>query len=138
MKKITSFVHIACILMLSTSAVYFLAAYSSLNEDVTEHSVQIEMILFVTVGITYAPLGIWMLKNKMNSRAPYVISTVFSSALIGLYFTAKTISMPIVGLESDVAEIDIISKILQVAIVVISLFLLPGLKRRQSYETHEI
>ncbi|HJT10230.1 MAG TPA: hypothetical protein VJ771_05545 [Candidatus Nitrosotalea sp.] len=136
MKKITPFVHISCILMLSTSAVYFLAAYLSLNENLAEHSVQIEMILFVTVGITYAPLGIWMLKNKMNSRSPYVISTVFSSALVGLYFAAKTISMPIVGLEGSVGEIDVTSKILQVAIVVISLFLLPELKRRQNYEIH--
>lgn len=122
--------------MLATSAVYFLAAYSSLSEDITEHSVQIEMILFITVAVTYVPLGIWMLYNKMNSRAPYVISVVFSAALIGLYFAAKTISMPIVGLESGVGEIDAISKVLQGTTVVISLFLLPELKRRQSYEIH--
>ena len=136
MEKTTSLVHITCILILSTSAVYFLAAYSSLNENLAEHSVQIEMILFTTVGITYVPLGIWMLKNKMNSRAPYVISAMFSSALIGLYFAAKTISVPIVGLENNIGEIDITSKILQGVIVVISLFLLPELKRRQNYEIH--
>ena len=122
--------------MLATSIVYFLAAYSSFSEDTSEHAVQIELILFVTVAVTYVPLGIWMIYNKMNSRAPYVISVIFSAALIGLYFAAKTISMPIVGLESGVGEIDVLSKILQVAIVAISLLLLPELKRRQSYEIH--
>lgn len=122
--------------MFATSIVYFLAAYSSFSEDISDHAVQIELILFATVAVTYVPLGIWMIYNKMNSRAPYVISVVFSAALIGLYFAAKTISMPIVGLESGIGEIDAISKILQIAIVIISLLLLPELKKRQSYEIH--
>lgn len=124
-------------LMLSTAVVYFLAAYFEFNEeDVLEHGAQIEIMLFSVVGITHVPLAIWILKNKMNSRAPYVISIIISLVLIGLYGAARIISLPIVGLESGFGEIDVISKILQVGIIVISVLLLPELKKNQRYEIH--
>ena len=123
--------------MLITATIYFLAAYLEASEDVSEHAVQIEIILFAVIGITYVPLGVWMLKNRLNSRAPYVISVVISVALIGLYVAAKTISLPITGLERDVGIIDVTSKVLQVAIVIISIILLPQLKKNQSYEIHQ-
>lgn len=129
-------VFLASALMFSTAAVYFIAAYSEYAEDVSEHGVQIEIMLFSAVGIAHVPLAIWMLNNKLNSRAPYVISIITSLALIGLYGAARIISLPIVGLENSLGKIDVISKILQVSIVTISLFLLPRLKRRQSYEIH--
>ena len=124
-------VHIITLFMLSTAGVYFLATYLESTEDITEHAAQVEIILFSMVGITYIPLGIWMLKNRLNSRAPYVISIVISLALIGLYIAAKTVIMPIVGLEINVGIIDIISKVLQVAIVVTSVILLPQMKKNQ-------
>lgn len=124
-------------LMLSTATVYFLAAYFEFNEDIAEHGTQIEIILFSAVGIAHIPLAIWMLMNKMNSRAPYVISIVISVVLIGLYGLARTISLPIVGLESDAGIIDIASKVLQVGIIVFSTSLVPKLKKNQRYEIHE-
>ncbi len=125
-------------LMLSTAAVYFLVAYSEYIEDISEHGTQIEIMLFSAVGIAHVPLAIWMLKNKMNSRAPYVISIIISLVLIGLYGAARIIILPTVGLESSVGIIDIISKVLQVGIIVTSLSLLPELKKNQRYEIHEI
>ena len=124
-------------LMLSTAAVYFLAAYSEYIEDISEHGTQIEIMLFSTVGIAHVPLAIWMLRNKMNSRAPYVISIIISLVLIGLYGAARIIILPIVGLESDFGEIDVISKILQAGIIVVSVLLLPELKKNQRFEMHE-
>lgn len=122
--------------MFSTGAVYFLAAYLESAEDVSEHGTQIEIMLFTVVGMTYIPFGIWMLKNKLNSRAPYVISIVISVSLIGLYGAARIISLPIVGLESGIGIIDMASKVLQIGIVVISTILLPELKKNQGYEIH--
>ncbi|TBR08548.1 MAG: hypothetical protein EPO62_06620 [Candidatus Nitrosotenuis sp.] len=123
-------------LVFLTALVYFLAAYSEYIDGISDHGAQIEIMLFSVVGIAHVPLAIWMLRNKMNSRAPYVISIIISLALIGLYGLARITILPIVGLESSFGEIDIISKILQASIVVISLFLLPELRRRQSYEIH--
>lgn len=125
-------------LMFSTAAIYFLAAYSEFNEDVSEHGAQIEIILFLVVGLTHLPLGAWMLTNKPNSRAPYVISIIISVVLIGLYAAARTTSLPIVGLESSTGTIDIVSKVLQVGIIVVSVLLLPELKKNQRYEIHGI
>lgn len=124
MKKIYRyFVFLVAALMFSTGAVYFLAAYLESVEDISEHGAQVEIILFTVVGITHMPFGVWMLKNRLNSRAPYVISTVISLSLIGLYVIAKMITMPIVGLESDVGVVDAGSKVLQVVIVIISVML---------------
>jgi len=134
MKKIYGcFVFLAAALMFSTGTVYFLAAYLEATEDISEHGAQVEIILFTIVGITHMPFSVWMLKNRLNSRAPYVISTVISLSLIGLYVAAKMITMPIVGIESDVGVVDAGSKVLQVVIVIISIMLLPELKRNQIY-----
>ena len=124
-------------LMFSTAAVYFLAAYSDLDESISDHGAQIEVMLFSLVGVTHIPLGLWMLRNNMNSRAPYVISVVISLALIGLYVAARVISMPIVGLESNTGAIDIVSKVLQSGIIIVSISLLPELKKNQRFEIHE-
>lgn len=124
--------------MFSTVVVYFLAAYFEFSEDVLEHGTQIEIILFSIVGLTYLPLGAWMLMNKLNSRAPYVISIIISAVLIGLYVAARITSIPIVGLEIDTGTIDIASKVLQVGIITVSVLLSPELKRNQRYEIHEI
>lgn len=81
-------------------------------------------MLFVTAALTYLPLGIWMLKNNLHTRAPYVITILVSVGLIGLYIASREISLPVVGVQDDVGMIDIISKATQGALVVISLLLL--------------
>jgi hypothetical protein len=90
---------------------------------------QIQTMLFTTAAIAYLPLGIWMVKNKLHSRAPYVIASLISIALIGLYVASRTTNLPIVGIQDDVGLIDILSKVTQGAIVVVSLLLLRNWNR---------
>lgn len=85
---------------------------------------QIQTMLFTTAAITYLPLGIWMIKNRFHSRAPYVIASLISMALIGLYVASRTINLPVVGIQDDVGLIDILSKVTQGSIIVLSVLLL--------------
>ena len=124
MKKSTQqFILIATILVLSNSGIYFMTAYSQMKES-DDVSSQIQTMLFTTAAITYLPLGIWMVKNKLHSRAPYVIASLVSVVLIGLYVASRTVPLPIVGIQNDIGMIDILSKITQGAIIVVSITLL--------------
>ena len=124
MKKSTQqFILIATILVLANSGIYFVTAYSQMKES-NDVGSQVQTMLFTTAAITYLPLGIWMVKNKLHSRAPYVIASLVSLALIGLYIVSRTTALPVVGIQDDVGLIDILSKVTQGSIIVVSLLLL--------------
>jgi hypothetical protein len=81
------------------------------------------MIFFVIVGIAYIAAGIWMLENKYYSKIPYVIAAICSIALIAFYIATRTINIPTIGIQDDVGTIDILSKVLQVAIAGLSIYI---------------
>jgi hypothetical protein len=129
-------VYVIAALMISTAAIYFIAAsqdYSDLtstsSKDGTESkdasdtiaSVN-EMVFFIVVGIAYGAAGIWMVENKYYSKVPYVISATGSVALIIFYISTRTINIPSIGIQDDVGTIDILSKVLQAAIAGISIY----------------
>ena len=122
------FILIATVLVLANSGIYFVTAYSQMKES-SDVGSQIQTMLFTTAAITYLPLGIWMIKNRLHSRAPYVIASLVSIALVGLYVASRTISLPLVGIQSDVGMIDILAKVTQGAIVVVSLLFLRNWKK---------
>jgi hypothetical protein len=119
----TQLILVITILVLSNSGIYFVTAYSQMRES-TDMSSMIETMFFTTAAISYLPLGIWMMKNKLHSKAPYVIASMMSFALIGLYVVSRTVSLPVVGIQEDVGVIDIISKITQGSIIVLSVILI--------------
>jgi hypothetical protein len=123
MKSLQRFIRIAAVFVLVNSGVYFVTAYSQMQESSDAGSL-LQTMLFTTAAVSYLPLGIWMIKNKLHSRAPYVISSLISVALIGLYVLSRTVSLPIVGIQDDVGVVDILCKLSQGGIVVISLLLL--------------
>ncbi len=122
-KSTQQFILIVTILVLANSGIYFVNAYSQMKESDDAGS-QVQTMFFTTAAITYLPLGIWMVKNKLHSRAPYVIASLISIALIGLYIASRTTALPVVGIQGDVGLIDILSKVTQGAIIVVSLLLL--------------
>lgn len=131
MKSITpKLIVLVALLALSNSGVYLVAAYSQMNESSDEPS-QIETMLFATAAIAYLPLGIWMVKSRLHSRAPYVIASLLSFALIGLYVVSRTVTLPVVGLQGDVGAIDIATKILQGSIIVASVVLIRNWNRNK-------
>ena len=131
MKNSTSqLILIITILAFSNSGIYFVTAYSQMQESADDSS-KIQTMLFATAAISYLPIGIWMIKNKLHSRAPYVIASLISVALIGLYVVSRTITLPVVGIQEDVGMIDIISKITQGSIIVLSIVLIRNWKKEK-------
>jgi len=121
---------IVVILVLGNSGIYFVTAYSQMQES-SDLPSQIQTMFFATAAIVYLPLGIWMIKNNLHSRAPYIIASLVSIALIGLYVLSRTVSLPLVGIQEDVGVVDILAKITQGSIVVISLLLLQNWKKEK-------
>ncbi len=115
-KSINGFILVTTFLVLANSAIYFVTAYLEMQES-SDLTAQIQTMFFATTAMAYLPLGLWMLKNKLHSRAPYVIASMISISLIGLYIASRTIILPVVGIQNDVGLIDILSKILQGAIL---------------------
>lgn len=121
---------IVSVLMTLCGVIYFATSYAQSLEG-TDTASQIQTMFFATVGIVYIPLGIWMLNNKLHSRAPYVFSILISIFLIILYVASRNISLPIVGIQTDVGMIDLATKTIQVGIIAISVILLRDLKKEQ-------
>jgi predicted cobalt transporter CbtA len=84
---------------------------------------QVETSFFTMVGLGYAGVGIWVLKDKGKTNTPYIIAIGGSIAMIGLYVASRTIDLPVVGLQDDVGTIDILSKVLQVGIIGLSAYM---------------
>ncbi len=134
-------------LMLSTAVLYLIAAsqdYIGLAESLSSSaSSQInsrdrlddimgttnEMIFFMIVGVAYIPVGFWIVKRKYQSKVPYILAITGSATLIVFYIATRIVSIPTVGLQTDVGSIDIAVKVLQSAIIVGSLFAL-GLPKK--------
>ena len=110
--------------------IYFVTSYTQSLEG-NDPSSQIQTMFFATAGIVYIPLGVWMLKNKLHSRGPYVISILVSVFLMLLYIASRTINLPLVGVQEDIGLVDIITKIIQVGIIAISVRLVQDLKKEQ-------
>lgn len=66
-KSVQQFIMIAVILVLANSGIYFVTAYSQMQESSDVPS-QVQTMLFTTAAIVYLPLGIWMIKNNLHSR----------------------------------------------------------------------
>ena len=141
--SLLAIVYIVAALMLSTAFIYFVVASQSLSElsQLTSQSTinkdalleitstRNEMIFFMIVGIAYTLVGFWMLKRKYRSKMPYIVAITGSAALIVFYIATRTVSLPTIGLQTDIGTIDTVSKILQGSIIVGSLFLLKLSKR---------
>jgi uncharacterized membrane protein YfhO len=136
-------VYTETVLMLSTAIIYFVAAsesyseisqaasQSSVNKDALEEIMGTtnEMIFFMIVGIAYLLVGFWIIKRKYRSKVPYVVAIVGPAALIVFYIATRTISLPTIGLQTDIGTIDTAAKILQGLIIAGSLFVLGSSKR---------
>lgn len=131
MKRSTrSSILIVSFLMVTSGIIYLVSSYteSAGSNDVGS---QVQTMFFATAGIVCIPLALWMLKNRLHSRAPYVISILVSVFLIILYIASRTVNLPVVGIQNDIGTIDILTKVIQVGIVSISTILLRDLKKEQ-------
>ncbi len=142
--RTATIVYILTALLLSTAVIYFIVAFqdytelsqsvssqNSINKDALADLIGTtnEMIFFTIVGIAYLLVGFWMIKRKYHSKIPYIVAITGSAALIVFYVATRTVSLPTIGLQTDVGSIDIAAKVLQSAIIAGSLIMLRITKR---------
>jgi hypothetical protein len=84
-----------------------------------------QMIFYIITGLAHLPLVVWMLKDKLHrNKVPYIIAIIGSLALIVLYILSRTVSLPLIGFEEHIGSIDLLSKVLQVGIIIGSAIML--------------
>lgn len=129
-KSPRSLIVIISILLVLTGLVYLISSYvENLDANDSDVGSQIQTIFFATAGIVYVLLGIWMLKNRLHRRGPYVTSVLVSAFMIVLYIASRNINLPIVGIQTDVGVIDLSTKAVQAGIITFSTMLLRDLKK---------
>ena len=120
-------------LLFSNAIVYLIVAFQEYGDLVEFQQVGIdgetqekhlEISVFVGASLIYLGLVVWVLKSRLKNKNPYMVSAVFSVIMIGIYIASRTIGVPVVGVEYDVGRIDIVSKILQAAIIGIAGYLI--------------
>lgn len=130
--------YILLALMLATAIVYFMVAsqeYSDLLEfqeagiEGETQEKQIEMTLFIGSGLTYIGLFAWILGVKLRNIVPYVAVAGVSVILIVTYIASRTVGVPIVGVEYYVGKLDMVSKVLQIIIIGLSLYLASSIRK---------
>jgi len=111
-------------LMAVISIIYIAEFTDELLEDELEEILEdpyelAEVSLFVIAAILYALFAIWMWRTK--SKLPIIITITGTLGLIVLYGIAiSDLAEPVLGMhQEDVDSEAIISKILQIALVIV-------------------
>jgi hypothetical protein len=130
--------YILLALIVSTAVIYFVVAsqeYSDLLEFLEvgiqgeTQEKQVEMTLFIGAGIVYLGLFVWILKTKIRSKIPYIVVAAVSVILIATYAASRTIGVPIVGVEYYIGKLDMVSKVLQVIMIGMSVYLISAARK---------
>ena len=136
-------IYILAAIVLSTSIIYFILSsneYKSLVEFAAEgldgeiSELQIEIALFAGSAIIYLGLLGWILVIKLKSILPYSILIVLSTVLIITYAASRTVGVPVLGVEFYIGKYDMITKVWQGVIIVISGYLIYKIKTRNKQE----
>jgi hypothetical protein len=131
-------VYILLALIVSTAVIYFVVASQEYSDLVDFLQVgiqgetqekQVEMALFIGAGIVYLGLFVWILKTKIRSKIPYTVVAAVSVILIATYAASRTIGVPIVGVEYYIGKLDMVSKVLQVIMIGISVYLISAARK---------
>jgi hypothetical protein len=138
MNKFLLIIYALCGILACTGIVYFLVAYGEytdwmellsfgIQDETTEK--QVEITLFLTSGLIYFGLVLWLIKTRFIKKLPYMAVILVSVALILTYIASRTVGVPIVGVELYVGKLDMISKIMQIVVIGLSIVAIYRIKR---------
>jgi len=128
-----SIVGIVVGLMIATSTVYFVET----SKELFEEQDMIKGPFFLVVAIAYIPVVIWMLKSP-NSSIPYVVTIAGTVGIIVLYAVTRTDMAIVLGMEAgNVGHLGMVSKIVQVGIVIGSVWALVQTRKEKGLQHEE-
>ena len=119
----SSIIYILTVLIFYTSGVCFAIVYQETEEFRTESgselmTSQIEVLFFTLCGIAHVPIGFWVYRNRKNDTSPYLLAVSGSLVVLLLYIVYKAVAPSINDLHEDFGILNILSRILQVSIIV--------------------
>jgi len=123
-------------LMIATSAVYFVET----SEELFEEQDMVKGPFFLVVAAAYIPVAFWMLKSP-NSSAPYLVTIAGTIGIIILYAVTRTDAGAVAfGLEhaGKIGHLGMVSKIVQVGVVIGSIWALVQTKKEGWLQHEEI
>ena len=142
--------YITVALILITSAMYFYVAsqdYTDISQSAHQPAgskdaqdimaTTNEMIFFIIIGLGYTAVGIYIVENRYRNKIPHIMTIIGSLALIIFYILTRTINIPSIGIQDDVGATDIFTKVMQAAIVALSLYILVSLRKRKSHQPYQ-
>jgi len=111
------------VLIFYSSGVCFAIVYQEIEEFRTESgseimTSQIEIMFFTLCGIGHIPIGFWVYRNRKNDVSPYLIAVSGSLVVLLLYILYKAVAPSINDLQEDFGILNILSRILQVSIMI--------------------
>lgn len=116
-------IYVVTVLIFYTSGVCFVIGYQEIEDLKTESgselmTSQIEIVFFTVCGIAHVPIGLWIYRNRKNDASPYLIAVTGSLVVVLLYILYKTVAPSINDLHEDFGVLNILSRILQVSIII--------------------
>lgn len=130
-------VYVLTALIFVISLVYFVVAWQAIGEWAEAKSnneklgSNMEISLFSVVACSYLLMGVWIIKKRFSTSIPYLIVSIGSAIMIGIYLVAITAGVPVLGVESETDPLATIAKTLQGAITGLALSLIPFTLRIQ-------
>lgn len=129
MRKDTLIALITAGLLVAVGAIYLISAYQEPIQAAEESAASegggstytgmdmgtlVQTMFFAIAGLANLGISAWIiLSRRKMAKAPYVIAAAGSAFLIVLYIASRTINLPIVGIQSDIGPVDILSKVMQ-------------------------
>lgn len=118
-----SLIEVVVGLMIATSTVYFVETIEEFEEQD-----MVKAPFFLIIAIAYLPVAYWMISKK--SSIPYAVAIAGSIGIMALYAATRTDLAMIFGMQAEgIGHLGIISKVLQVGVVVGSILALLQTKK---------
>ncbi len=93
---------------------------------------ELQTAFFAIAGVASLGVAAWILiTRKKIPKPPYIVAAAGSVFLIGFYIISRTVELPIVGIQSDVGDLDIVSKVLQAAVIGLSIYTISVSRRKE-------
>jgi hypothetical protein len=94
---------------------------------------EMQTAFFTVSGLASLGVAAWiLLTRKHTTKTPYIVAAAGSAFLIVFYIASRTVSLPIVGIQSDVGSVEILCKVLQAIVVALSVYAISVTTRLRS------
>jgi hypothetical protein len=118
----------------STNSVGDSVATSNTSNQGMDPATMVQTSFFAVAALANIGVGAWLIIVVAKARygkmqIPIMIAAAGSVFLIALYVASRTINLPVVGIQDDIGPIDIVSKVMQGAVVALGVLVIAKWQR---------